>query len=62
MFGCKKPRWRVFMMGESRQMPGRGIIGVVVAEDETLPGSVVIPILDHLQCRSYEQELFEVKL
>jgi hypothetical protein len=62
LFGCEKPRRRVFMVGESRQMPGRGIIGVVVAEDETLLGAVVIPILDHLQGRSYEQELFEVKL
>ena len=62
LFGCKKPRRRVFIVGESRQMPGRGIIGVVVAEDETLPSAVVIPILDHLQGRSYKQELFEIKL
>ena len=43
-------------------MPGRRIIGVVVTEDETLPGSVVIPIFDHLQCWPSEEELFEVKL
>src|SRR5712691_10125875 len=43
-------------------MSGGGIVGVVIAEEETLPCSVVIAILDHPQGRPSEQELFEVEL
>jgi hypothetical protein len=43
-------------------MSGGGIVSVVIAEEETLPSSVVIVILDHLQGRPSEQGLFEVEL
>jgi hypothetical protein len=62
VFGCQQPCKGVFMVGKSRQMSGGGMVGVVIAEEETLPCSVLIAIRDHLQSRPREQELFEVEL
>ena len=62
VFGRQQPRRGVFMVRKSRQMSGGGIVSVVIAEEETLPSSVVIAILDYLQGRPSEQELFEVEL
>ena len=62
VFGRQQPRRGVFMVRKSRQMSGGGIVSVVIAEEETLPNSVVIAILDHLQGGPREQELFKVEL